>query len=218
MIDLHTHTLLSDGVLLPSEIVRRASVCGYEVIALTDHADSSTIDFVIPRLVKVAKDLNKFWGRDIKVIPGVEITHVPLELIPELIGYARGKGKVLVIVHGESPVEPVIEGTNRAAIEAGADILAHPGWIDDEIALLAYKNGVCLELTARSGHRESNKHVYETAKRHNVKLVFNSDAHSEDDLLNDIRIKTFLEENLGLIPPEVEQIRNNSFELAKKFI
>ena len=218
MIDLHTHTFLSDGALLPSEMVRRAFVCGYEVIALTDHADSSTIDFVVPRLVKAAKDLNRFWGRDIKVIPGVEVTHVPLELIPELIGYARGKGKVLVVVHGESPVEPVIEGTNKAAIKAGADILAHPGWIDNETALLAYENDVYLELTARLGHREGNKHVYETAKKVGAKLVFNSDAHSEDDLLNDIQIKTVLEENLGLTPQEVEQIQNNSLELAKKFI
>ncbi|MEK7309147.1 MAG: PHP domain-containing protein, partial [Nitrospirota bacterium] len=30
MIDLHTHSLLSDGVLLPSELIRRAYVIGYK--------------------------------------------------------------------------------------------------------------------------------------------------------------------------------------------
>ena len=147
MIDLHTHTLLSDGALIPSELVRRAMVKGYEIIGLTDHVDSSNIDFVLPRLIKVASDLNKVWGEKIKVIPGVELTHVPLQLVPELITYARNQGNVLVIVHGESPVEPVIEGTNEVAIESGADILAHPGWIDENLARLAKRNGVYLELT-----------------------------------------------------------------------
>ncbi|MDP8233883.1 MAG: histidinol phosphate phosphatase domain-containing protein [Candidatus Saelkia tenebricola] len=218
MIDLHTHTIFSDGSLLPSELVRRASVCGYEVIALTDHVDSSNIDFVLPRLIKVSKDLNRFWGKKIKVIPGVEITHAPLELIPRLIKYARRKGKVLVVVHGESPVEPVIEGTNKVAVEAGADILAHPGKITDEVALMASKTGVCLELTARSGHLEGNRHVYGVAKRNGARLVFNSDAHDMDDLLNDIQIKTILEESLDLTIQEIEQILQNSCQLVKKFI
>ncbi|HEY3347739.1 MAG TPA: PHP domain-containing protein, partial [Nitrospirota bacterium] len=47
MIDLHTHTLFSDGVLIPAELVRRAEVKGYEAIGLTDHADSSNIDFIV---------------------------------------------------------------------------------------------------------------------------------------------------------------------------
>jgi uncharacterized phage-associated protein len=32
MIDLHTHTLFSDGELLPSELVRRAEMTGYEAL------------------------------------------------------------------------------------------------------------------------------------------------------------------------------------------
>ncbi len=218
MIDLHTHTLLSDGVLLPSELVRRASVKGYEIIALTDHVDSSNIDFVLPRLIKVAKDLNKYWGDKIKVIAGVEITHVPLEMIAELVKYARKQGNVLVVVHGESPQEPVIEGTNRAAILAGADILAHPGWISDEVVSLARDKGVYLELTARSGHDAANKHVFDKAKRFAAKLVFNSDAHNPDDILNDLQIKTILEESLDLDIHEIQSINSNSKELSNKFI
>ena len=62
MIDFHTHTIFSDGELVPSELVRRALVNGYEAIALTDHVDSSNIDFVLPRIVKVAEQLNKYWS------------------------------------------------------------------------------------------------------------------------------------------------------------
>ena len=51
MIDLHTHSLFSDGELLPSELIRRAYITGYTALAITDHVDSSNIDFVIPRIV-----------------------------------------------------------------------------------------------------------------------------------------------------------------------
>ena len=38
-IDLHMHSLFSDGELLPSELARRALVLGHEAIAITDHVD-----------------------------------------------------------------------------------------------------------------------------------------------------------------------------------
>ena len=37
MYDFHTHTFLSDGVLSPIELIRRALVQGYKVMAVTDH-------------------------------------------------------------------------------------------------------------------------------------------------------------------------------------
>ena len=58
MIDLHMHTLLSDGVLLPSELIQRAYSTGYRALALTDHVDMSNIDFVVPRIVTVIKEIS----------------------------------------------------------------------------------------------------------------------------------------------------------------
>ena len=75
MIDLHTHTLFSDGELIPAELTRRAAVLGYRAIAMTDHGDLSNLDLIIPRVVRVADDLSKQWG--LKVVPGIELTHVP---------------------------------------------------------------------------------------------------------------------------------------------
>ena len=60
MIDFHTHTLFSDGLLVPSELVRRAFCIGYRAIGLTDHVDGSSLDFVLPRILKVAAELNRF--------------------------------------------------------------------------------------------------------------------------------------------------------------
>ena len=181
MIDLHTHTILSDGVLIPSELVRRAEVNGVESIALTDHVDYSNIDFVTAGLSKVTKILNQYGN--VYVIPGVEITHVPVAVIGDIVAMAREKGSRIVVVHGESPVEPVMKGTNRAAIEAGADILAHPGEITEEDARFAAQKGVYLEITSRRGHSKTNQHVFDMAQKTNAKLVLNTDAHLPEDIL-----------------------------------
>jgi histidinol phosphatase-like PHP family hydrolase len=180
MIDLHTHTLFSDGELIPSELARRALVKGYTALGMTDHGDLSNLDLIIPRLVRVAVSLTRELG--IKVIPGIELTHVPPANYAEAVIEARRLGAFIVIAHGETIAEPVAKGTNQAAIESGIDILAHPGLISDEDTLLAVERGVLLELTTRKGHSLTNGHVAAMAKKHGAKLVVNNDAHAPGDL------------------------------------
>ena len=182
MIDLHTHSLFSDGQLIPSELVRRAEAIGYTTLAITDHADTSTLDFMIPRLVQVAEDLNR--SQTVKVIPGVELTHIPPVLIVTLIQRVRELGAKLVVVHGETIVEPVAPGTNRAALDGGADILAHPGLITEKEAQIAADKGVYLEISGRSGHSFTNGHVARRAEATGARLILNSDAHAPRDLLS----------------------------------
>lgn len=190
MVDLHTHSIFSDGELIPAELVRRAESSGYRAIAITDHMDSSNMDFIIPRIVRIAEELNRV--QPVRVIPGAELTHVPPELIPEKIEYARKLGAKIVVVHGETLVEPVKEGTNRAAIDGGADIIAHPGLISEEEVRLAAEKGISLEITARKGHSLSNGHVARLAVKYNAPLVINTDAHSPDNLIT----RTFAEKIL----------------------
>jgi histidinol phosphatase-like PHP family hydrolase len=213
MIDLHTHSLFSDGVLVPSELVRRAVMKGYEVIAITDHADASNLDFAIPRVADACRELNKRWN--IIALPGIELTHVPPETIAELTEKARSLGAAIVVMHGETPVEPVHPGTNRAAIEARVDILAHPGLITAEEAGLAAKNGVCLEITARKGHSLTNGHVARIAGESGAKLVIDTDTHEPGDLITDEFARKVL---LGaaLTAERVEEVLKNSRELAQK--
>lgn len=182
MIDLHTHSIFSDGELIPFELARRAEEKGYKVIAITDHMDFSNMDFIIPRIVKAAKTLNKKGG--MMVISGCELTHIPPELFKEAVKEARKLGAGIIVGHGESPVEPVLKGTNRAAIEAGVDILAHPGFITTADAKFAAKKGVFLEITARAGHNMTNGHVVKTARLAGASMVINTDAHAPKDLFN----------------------------------
>jgi len=183
MIDLHTHSFFSDGDLIPSELIRRFESMGYSAVAITDHADSSNLDFIIPRIVKVSDVLNS--SQSVKVIPGIELTHVPPELIEPLVFKARDLGAALVVIHGETIVEPVAPGTNRAGIESGADILAHPGLITDEDADLAAERGTLLEISARSGHSFTNGHVARAAMKSGAGLILNSDTHSPENIMTE---------------------------------
>lgn len=203
MIDFHTHSFLSDGVLGPSELVRRAHVRGYRAIGLTDHVDGANLDLVVPRIVKVAGELNHF--QDTVVIPGFEITHAPPGQIAELAAEGRKLGAVLVVAHGESPVEPVAPGTNRSAIEARVDILAHPGFLSEEEARLAAKHGVFLEITARSGHSLTNGHVARLARETGARLVINTDSHAPDDLITADRALQVLI-GAGLTPAQAQEV------------
>ena len=51
MYDFHTHTFLSDGVLSPIELIRRALVRGYKAIAVTDHVGLGNVEYVLKILV-----------------------------------------------------------------------------------------------------------------------------------------------------------------------
>ena len=216
MIDLHTHSLFSDGELLVSELVARAYNKGYRALALTDHMDASNIDFVIPRVVETLKDLSQHYP-SMKLIAGAEITHVPPKMIDPLVKQARNIGAQIVVVHGETPVEPVLPGTNRAAIEAGVDVLAHPGFITEEETQAAVQKGVVLEITYRKGHSLTNGHVAHMALAHGAEIVVNTDAHSPGDLITQEMAQKVLQ-GAGIPDTTVLDIMKKTKKLLDKII
>jgi histidinol phosphatase-like PHP family hydrolase len=182
-IDLHTHSFYSDGALLPSEMLRRAQVMGYGALAVTDHADASNLDELLAQLTRFYREGAR--GPAVAFIPGIELTHVQPDQIAPLARRARQLGARLVVVHGETPVEPVSPGTNRAAVECrDVDILAHPGFITVQEARIAAANGIALELTARRGHNLTNGHVARTALEAGAQLVVNTDTHTPADMID----------------------------------
>ncbi|MBU2488825.1 MAG: histidinol phosphate phosphatase domain-containing protein [Proteobacteria bacterium] len=183
MIDLHTHTTFSDGELIVAELARRAQVAGLSAIAITDHGDPANLDLIVPRVAAAARLLSEAMDPPFTILPGIELTHLPLSLIAPLAARARELGAKIVVVHGETVVEPVPPGTNRAAILAGVDVLAHPGLITEEDVALAAKNNVLLEITGRKGHSLTNGHVARLAKKLGAAMVVNSDSHAPGDLM-----------------------------------
>ena len=63
----------------------------------------------VGRIIDAVQDINDNWG--ITIVPGAEITHAPAEIIPKLAKKAKELGAEVIVVHGETLVEPVIEGT-----------------------------------------------------------------------------------------------------------
>lgn len=212
MIDLHTHTLFSDGALVPAELIRRAEVEGYRAIALTDHVDSSNCEIVIPHIARFCGEQS---GGAVTAVPGAELTHVAPDKIGGLVKLCRALGARIIVVHGETVVEPVAPGTNRAAIEAGADIISHPGLISHEDAELAAKRGVALEISGRKGHSFTNGHVAAMARMHGTRLVFCTDAHQPGDLMPR-EMAEKVARGAGLTEEEVKEMFDHAQGLVDK--
>jgi len=206
--DFHTHTFHSDGVLSPIELIRRAFVKGYSAIAITDHVALGSLGRVINEIKDDCALARAHWN--ILAIPGVELTHLPPQAISEVAQKAKEMGARLVIVHGETSTEPVEQGTNLAAVQSPyVDILAHPGLITTEEAALAAQNNVFIELTSRTGHSTTNAHVALISQKAQARLLVNSDAHNEDDLLTPALAEAVLHQ-AGLGKHHYEQILNRN--------
>ncbi|MFO7918460.1 MAG: histidinol phosphate phosphatase domain-containing protein [Anaerolineae bacterium] len=181
-IDFHTHSFFSDGVLLPSELLRRVSAMDYEALAITDHVDASNMAYVLDGLVRVQRDQGDDFSTEL--VLGVELTHVAPESIDPLARRAKDCGAEIVVVHGETIVEPVAPGTNKAAVASPAvDILAHPGFLTLEEARMAAARDCFVEITTRKGHSLTNGHVVHVCHQEGTKMLVNTDAHAPDDLV-----------------------------------
>jgi putative hydrolase len=182
LFDFHTHTFLSDGELSPVELIRRAYVRGYRAIGIADHAGPGNVEWIVKQLVEDCRFCERHW--DIRALPGVELTHLPPAAIGDVARAARAAGAQLVVVHGETPAEPVEPGTNLAAVRCPeVDVLGHPGLLTEEEARLAAENGVYVELSARRGHSLTNGLVARVGSAARVRFVVDSDGHHPDDLL-----------------------------------
>ena len=211
--ELHTHSIFSDGELIPAELVRRAEYIGVNAIAITDHVDMSNVEFVVKNVVKAAE----LTDSSIRVIPGVEITHVPPSKMDKVIADARRFGAEWVVVHGETVAEPVAPGTNyKAVCNPDVDVLAHPGFLTEEEAELAKENGVLIEITGRKGHNITNGHVVCVARKAGAKMIVDSDAHAPEDIMDERSAYT-VALGAGLDRKEADKaIQKTPFQAIKK--
>ncbi len=211
--ELHTHSIFSDGELIPAELVRRAKVLGVNAIAITDHVDMTNVEFVVKNVVKAAE----LTDDSITVIPGVEITHVPPSQMDKVIADAKRFGAEWIVVHGETVAEPVAPGTNlQAAKNPDVDVLAHPGFITADEMQIAKDNDVLIEITGRKGHNITNGHVASLAGAVGAKMVIDSDAHAPEDLMSEADAYV-VALGAGLTKEEADlAIRKTPFEAIKR--
>ena len=211
--DLHTHSIYSDGELIPAELVRRAKVLGHDAIAITDHVDMSNVEWVVKNVVKAAE----LTDDSITVIPGVEVTHVPPSKMDRVIADARRFGAKIIVVHGETLTEPVEPGTDHAAAaNPDVDIIGHPGFISLEDAQLAKDNGVALEITGRAGHNITNGYVCAMAREVGAEMVVDSDTHQPENLMSEASARD-VALGAGLTQSECERAINVApFDIIRK--
>lgn len=77
IIDLHTHTLHSDGALTPSELLKKAKSVGLNLVSITDHDSVAGL----PEAERCAKEIS------IDFVPGIEITSVYRHYQLHILGF-----------------------------------------------------------------------------------------------------------------------------------
>ena len=99
MIELHTHTTYSDGILTPQQLVERAAKAGVKALAITDHDTlygwSEAIAAAIPH--------------NIEIVPGVELSTVYNGRSLHILGYYPRKELL------EAPLGERLAGRKRRA-------------------------------------------------------------------------------------------------------
>ena len=159
--------------------LRYAALAGIRFAGLVLTSDGSNFS----RLADMAAQVRRLsLYANVEAWAGVELCHIPPALLPDAVREAREAGAALVLVHGESISDQVEQGTNFAAVEAGADIVAHPGLIDAEAASFAAEKGVALEFTSCPRHALTNAHTASMALRCGAMLVRGSAACRAEEL------------------------------------
>jgi putative hydrolase len=160
---------------------------GHRALAITDHLYTEDPR---PMMERLLQEQAAFEVQGFTTLVGVEISMNPPKRIATAARAARKAGAQIVIVHGETPLEPVPPGTNHASVDSNEiDVLAHPGILTEQDAELARAHNVALELTPRRGHSWGNGLVAALALRVGAELVVDSDAHDVDQLLTQARAR-----------------------------
>lgn len=83
-VDLHIHTIYSDGVFNPEKIVDTANDVGLDAIAITDHDNV----LAYPIAKKYAQDIaNQSGKKPLEILPGVEINTIYKKDEIHILGY-----------------------------------------------------------------------------------------------------------------------------------
>jgi len=197
--DLHIHTKASDGANSIEELIEKAKQKGYEYIAITDHSASLKIagglsgDRLLQQINQI-KEINSHL-QGFKVFAGSEVDikkdgnlDYPDELLQKL-------DIVIAAVH-TSLKQNKKTMTNRiikALRNPFVRIFAHPTGrllgereafsIDlDKVLQVAKEENIWIEINAQPQRLDLTDLWIKEAKKRNIKLVINTDAHHLDNL------------------------------------
>ncbi|MGE5026905.1 MAG: 3',5'-nucleoside bisphosphate phosphatase [Betaproteobacteria bacterium] len=128
LIDLHSHSTVSDGLFTPSELVGRAAAQGVRVLALTDHDDVAGLDEA-RKAAAVAGialingvEISVTWNNRSVHIVGLRIDPVHVGLREGLAAIRKGRGERARLIAAElekAGIEGSLEGAYAFAANPG---------------------------------------------------------------------------------------------------
>lgn len=181
LLEPHIHIGLGQGDLSPLEALRIAEKAGLHAVILLLRGDWLSF---LPRVRKEVKNCSLFC--QVEAFVGVELVHVPPPLLPNAVKATRAAGAPFVAVHGEGAslapsAVPVAEGTNLAAVLAEADMLVHPGIVDEPVAQAAAERTVFLEISTSPAYAFANAQIAQMAQKTGAPLLWGSNSHTAAD-------------------------------------
>lgn len=149
MIELHTHTIYSDGILTPHQLVARAAQNGVKAMAITDHDTLQGWDEAIAA--------GKLY--DLEIIPGVELSTVHNGRSLHILGYYPQKDLLA------APLAERLAGRKRRARQM-VENLAQMGFSLeleqlDENENMALGRPHIASAMVRAGYVNSNQEAFE---------------------------------------------------------
>jgi len=193
--DLHIHSKASDGANSIEELIERAKQKKYEYIAITDHSSSLKIagglseDSLLQQINRV-REINSHL-RGFKVFAGSEVDirkdgslDYPDEILKKL-------DIVIAAIHTnlKQDKKTMTDRVIKALCNPFVHIFAHPTGrllkereaysIDlDKVLQVAQEKNIWIEINAQPQRLDLTDLWIKEAKRRNVKLVINTDAHN----------------------------------------
>ena len=215
LMNLHTHTIWSDGSFLPEDVVRRAFSGGLKHIAITDHFETRKIENPLradrfPRYLRNIHAVRMMYEGRINVLAGVEIDtnpvrcdlkHLPFDLINQL--------DLVLFEYVNDPINGGIDLDRLHEVRSKIDVpcgLCH--WDVDRIfkdldpsilADMLHELDVFVEVSTSQYYSRDSKQLYEHGERFyrafdgKVKLSIGTDSHRRiDEVVNIVKGQEFV--------------------------
>ncbi|NLY30775.1 MAG: DNA polymerase/3'-5' exonuclease PolX [Firmicutes bacterium] len=199
--DLHCHSRWSDGVMSLEELAQAARAKGYEYVAVCDHSQSLTVanGLSIERLRAQHREIQEVNEKldNIQLLSGIEVDIMADGSLDLPDSVLAERDVVVASIHSgfRQDVEQLTMRVIKAMENPHVDIIGHPTGrllgrrapyaIDMERVIeAAAKTGTVLEINASPDRLDLNDINAQAAMEAGVKIVINTDAHSQPELDN----------------------------------
>lgn len=147
MIELHTHTTYSDGILTPQQLVERAAHNGVKALAITDHDTLHGWD----EAIAAAKPY------DLEIVPGVELSTVHNGRSLHILGYYPQRELL------EVPLAERLSGRKRRAKQMVANLaeMGYPLELEELDGNMALCRPHIASAMVRAGYVNSSQEAFE---------------------------------------------------------